>query len=87
MAIDYLVGWTQGELETELRRCQQELLKGKTLIGSGAGDLNFSHRVEQDITERIKMILRKLSKLAPATYPATDTTPIDRTQYEAPKCL
>ena len=87
MAIDYLTGWAKGELETELRRCQAELVKGKTLINSGAGDLTFGHRVEQEITARIAMILRKLSKLDPTTYPAEDTTPIDRAQIVAPPCL
>jgi len=87
MAIDFLVGWSKGQLETELRRCQEELVRGKVAIGSGAGDLNFSHRVEIEITDRIKLILRKLSLLDPDAYPPESSTPIDRSQFVAPECL
>jgi len=78
MAIDYLIGQTKAQLETELRLAQAELLAGKTVTSSAAGDLAFSHRVEQQITQRIEMILRKLSLLDPVNYPGESVTPIDR---------
>lgn len=87
MAINYLIGLTKAQLEIALKRAQEELLRGKSQIGSGAGDLNFQHRVEMEITERIKMILQRLSELDPVTYPPENTTPIDRTQFVAPTCL
>lgn len=87
MAIDYFIGWTKAQMEVELRRCQEELVTGKTIIGSGAGDVTFNHRIEIEITDRIKLILRKLSKLDPVTYLPENTTPIDRTQFVAPECL
>ena len=64
-----------------------ELLDGKTIDGSGAGDLNFNQQVQLQITERIKLILRRLSQLDPATYQPEDTTPIDRTVIVAPFSL
>ena len=87
MAINYLIGMSKAQLETQLRRCQDELLAGKTMIGSGAGDVTFNHQVQVQITERIKLILRRLSQIDPVTYPPEDTTPIDRTQIVAPYCL
>ena len=84
MAINYLIGMTQAQLVTALQRAQEELLRGKTQIASGAGDLTFSHRVEIEITERIKLILQRLSELDPVAYPPGYTTPIDRTQLVAP---
>lgn len=87
MAINYLIGMTQAQLVVALQRAQDELLRGKSLIASGAGDLSFSHRIEMEITERIKLILGRLSELDPVTYPPEDTTPIDRTQIVAPTLL
>ena len=87
MAISYLIGLTKNQLEVQLRRAQDELLAGKTAIGSGAGDLTFNHQVQLQITERIKMILKRLSEIDPVGYPPEDTTPIDRCQIVAPYCL
>lgn len=87
MAINYLIGFTKAQLEVHLRRAQEELLRGKVAVGSGAGDLTFNHRVEMEITERIKMILQRLSELDPVAYPPEDVTPIDRTQVVAPFSL
>lgn len=78
--IDYLIGQTKGQLETQLRLAQAELLAGKTMVTAGAGDLTFSHRVEMEIRERIELILKKLSALDPVAYPPESVTPIDRTQ-------
>lgn len=87
MAINYLIGMTEAQLVVHLRRAQEELVRGKSQIGSGAGDLNFTHRVEMEITERIKMILQRLSELNPTDYPPEDVTPIDRTQIVSPLTL
>ena len=87
MAINYLIGMTEAQLVVHLRRAQEELVRGKSQIGSGAGDLTFQHRVEMEITERIKMILRRLSELNPTNYPPESTTPIERTQIVFPTNL
>lgn len=87
MAINYLLGRTKAQLEVDLRRAQDELVRGKSQIGSGAGDLTFQHRVEMEITERIKLILAALSTLDPVAYRPENTTPIDRTQFVAPCSL
>jgi hypothetical protein len=84
MAVDYFIGWTQVELETELRRSQEELARGKSITQASAGDSSFQFKLEQTIRERISMLLFKLNQLDPDTYPTSSTRPIRRTQVVFP---
>lgn len=85
MAIDYLIGWTEAELETELRKCQEELVRGKSITQASAGDSTFQFLIEQKITERIQLILRKLSTINPTDYPPESTSAIRRTLVTFPQ--
>ena len=87
MAINYFDGWTVAELNTEIRRCQNELAAGQTVTGSAAGDVNFNFQVQHDILNRIEMLMRARSILDPVNYPPEDNTPIDRTEIVFPAGL
>jgi len=80
MALNYFIGWTQSELELELRAAQEDLAAGKATISAGAGDANTASRIEKSCEERIRMILQALNKLDPDTYPLDQITPISETR-------
>lgn len=69
MAINYFIGWNQGDLEEALRNAQEDLAAGKASIQAGAGDASAQHRVEKSITSRIQMIYKALNLADPVTYP------------------
>lgn len=70
----------RARLENELRRAQQELAEGRSLISSGAGDVNVAKQREITITTRIALIYQKLYELAPDDYPIEDITPNTQTK-------
>ena len=75
MAVDYLIGQTQAQLEDALRSAQQELLDGQTLTSTGDTSASVSGPVQAGITRRIRLILSKLHTIDPTTYPATSIRP------------
>lgn len=75
MAIDYFIGWSRQDLETELRAAQEDLAAGKDTTAAGAGDAHIQSRIEISPMSRIQMILLKLNALAPTDYPLANITP------------
>ena len=80
MAINFFIGWTLEDLETELRAAQEDLAAGKSTISAGAGDASQQSKTDMAPADRVKMILRALNKLDPETYPIADITSNDRTR-------
>jgi hypothetical protein len=80
MAINFFVGWSQQELEAELRAAQEDLAAGKSTISSQAGEVRSGAAVELSAQERIKLILRALNKVNPEEYPVADVTAITSTR-------
>ncbi len=80
MAINYFVGWSRQELETELRAAQEDLAAGKATVSAQAGEVRNGSAVELSAQERIKLILRALHKDYPEDYPAADVTAITSTR-------
>lgn len=78
------IGWSQADLEAELRTAQQDYLAGTQITSVGAGDTNVSSQTQHGILTRIRMIYYALYLLAPATYPIASIIPIDRTVFQAP---
>lgn len=68
----YFPSYTQAELEDELKKCQQELLAGKALIGAGAGDVSSTYVLQQDVMKRMRMIQYDLYQLDPTNHPITN---------------
>lgn len=79
MAYNPFIGWSQADLETELRKCQEELAAGSQLVSAGAGDVNSTRLAREDAGSRIAIILRALNKLDPDTYPLNQITRPTRT--------
>ena len=80
MAVNYFLGWSVKDLETELRSAQEDLASGKATIQAGAGDASSQSRVEVSITGRIQMILRALYALDPEKYPLESISAITQTR-------
>lgn len=80
MAINHFVGWTREELETALRRAQEDLAAGKSIESSRAGDIGKTEHHEKSIDERIEMILAALHKIAPEVYTPENTRKVTRTK-------
>lgn len=80
MAINYFIGWSQKDLEAELRSAQEDLAAGSSTIQAGAGDATQQSRVEKSIEERIRMILASLNKLDPDRYPLGQITALTQTR-------
>lgn len=78
MALNYFIGWSQADLETALRRAQEDLAAGKSIESTRAGDVGKTERHEKDIETRIELILSALSKIAPELYPAAETRKVTR---------
>lgn len=80
MAIDYFIGWSQEDLEAELRAAQEDLAAGKSTTQAGAGDASVQNRVEKSIEERIKLLYRALNKKDAIKYPIAQITAITQTK-------
>lgn len=80
MGVNYFVGWSQSDLERELRSAQEDLASGKSTIAAGAGGASTSSRVEKSCEDRIRMILKALSAIAPEAYPPEDISPANETR-------
>lgn len=84
MAFNPFIGWTQAELELELRRAQDDFAAGASVSSSSAGDTTGSYRGELSAKRRIELILKALYLLDPATYPLDQIVSIDRTVFKQP---
>lgn len=72
---NYFIGWSQADLETELRKAQTDLSKGSTFQGGQAKDTNINRHVQISPEDRIDRIYFALNKLDPVTYPSADARP------------
>lgn len=72
MPFNPFIGWTQTDLETELRKAQEELASGVQIHTSGAGDVSASGIAQRSAEVRISMLLVALNRLDPVKYPAAD---------------
>jgi|APGre2960657404_1045060.scaffolds.fasta_scaffold03325_4 hypothetical protein len=80
MALNLYIGWEKHELQAELRRAQEDLAAGKTIVDTNTGDVSKGEQVEASAITRIRQILRALNALDPANYPADQITPRNRTK-------
>ena len=69
MAINYFVGWSREDLEKELRLCQEDIARGKSLMQWGAGDSQGSSKILISLRERYEQIYFALSEDYPDDYP------------------
>ena len=76
MAIDYFIGWSQADLETELEAAQEDLLAGSSTIHAGAGSVTLGSKVNDTPQARIRLILLALNKRDPVTYPMSNIVPM-----------
>lgn len=72
MAFNPFIGWSQADLETELRKAQQELADGVQIHTTGSGDVSASGTVQRSAETRISQLLLALNRIDPVTYPAAD---------------
>jgi hypothetical protein len=77
---NYFIGWSQSDLEAELRTAQKELAGGAQLTGGNAGDQSFTQEGRVKLEDRIANLYYALNKLDAAKYPAADCNPTTRTQ-------
>ncbi len=80
MALNYFIGWSQGDLEAELRAAQEDLAAGKVLTQNRAGEAGSSSQVDQSAQQRIQLILKALNLLDPETYPLDQVTAVTTTR-------
>ena len=76
---NYFEGWTEADLVIELRKCQEDMAAGASLVTSNSEGNGFGLRSEVSIQERFERIRYALSILNPTTYPPRQT--VDRTQF------
>ena len=69
MAADLLFGVSEEDRLTQLRKLQNDLMRGKTLIGSGGGEVSASMAVQNTIKASIRMIQQSLYQDYPEKYP------------------
>jgi len=74
------LGWNQQDLETELRRAQEDHAAGKTITENRSGDVSKREQIESSALNRIRQILRALNAIDPTTYPADQISPANRTK-------
>lgn len=74
------IGWSQADLEVELRRAQEDLAAGKQIIENRSGDVGKREQIESSAMSRIRLILRALNALDPNTYPPSMISPANRTK-------
>ena len=80
MAINYFIGWSIKDLETELRAAQEDLAAGKSTIQAGSGDASVQNRVEKSIEARIEQLLIALNKQDAEKYPLDQVSRITQTR-------
>ena len=69
MAFSYFSTWTEAELLIELRKVEEEIMRGSQVVSAGAGDVSTSVQIQIDIRERWLLIMQALNALNPVTYP------------------
>ena len=80
MAFNPFIGWTQTDLETELRRAQEDYAAGKTINSNRSGDVAKTEQIEASALTRIRQILLALNALDPVAYPIEKIAPANRTK-------
>ncbi len=80
MAINYLIGRTQEDLERALAEAQNDLMAGRAIVQTGAGDTSSQSSMEKKCEDRIKIILKALHVIDPDKYPLDQTTAITETR-------
>lgn len=83
MAFNPFIGWTQAQLEAELRSAQEDYAAGTQITSVGAGDTNVSAQMQHGILERIETLYRALNLLDPTTYPIASILPTRQTVFQA----
>jgi len=84
MAFNPFIGWSQTDLETQLRIKQEELARGVQITSTNSGDVSFQTVPTMSTMTAIELILRALYALDPTTYPIDEIVREDRTVYQAP---
>jgi len=72
---NYFIGWSQADLETELRKAQVDVSKGSTFQGGQARDTNINRHVQATAEDRVDRLYFALNALDPVTYPTNLTRP------------
>lgn len=80
MAFNPFIGWSQQELEAELRRAQEDYAAGASIESAGSGDVNSRNRQEASAVQRIEQLYRALSAIDPEKYPAAQIARIKSTR-------
>lgn len=80
MAFNAFIGWSRQDLETELRRAQEDHAAGKTIVSSNSGDVGKTEALSSSPVQRIRQLLIALNRLAPDDYPFADVSPTNRTR-------
>lgn len=80
MALNYFIGWSQEDLETELRAAQEELARGKNFSEIASEGTSSRAEIETKAKERIELLLEALYLLDPDTYPLTSISRTTRTK-------
>lgn len=79
MAFDPFIGWTQVDLEAELRTAQMDLAAGSQVVSVGGGDSNVSAMQQVSIIQRIEALYKKLWEFDPVTYDPAKIKTLTRT--------
>lgn len=69
MAFNPFIGQQQSDLEAALKLAQADLMAGRATIRAKSGDIMLDSQVDTSLQERIRLILKALNLLDPATYP------------------
>jgi hypothetical protein len=80
MAFNPFIGWSQQDLERELRRAQEDYAAGASVESAGSGDVNSRSRIDASPLQRIRQIYAALYALDPEKYPAAAIRPITQTR-------
>lgn len=79
--VNYFIGWTQADLEAELRSIQEDMAAGNQVVSVGAGDTNVSTQTQLGLWERWKRVYYALFLLDSTTYPFSNLEVNDRTVF------
>lgn len=80
MSFNPFIGWSQDDLEAQLRLKQEDLASGKTVIEVAGGDTSGRKAVETSTLAVIQQLLIALNRLDPVQYPLDQIRRASRTR-------